>query len=113
MKFDAGENTDRANLAGAGDVRPAAGADIVAGDGHDADLTGQLLLAAVRDRFQFLRRGICDLDGQILPDGFICLALQHRQLRVVQHAVEVDRHKVCAHVEADIFIAEVLVDQAA
>ena len=75
MKFDAGEDADRADLAGAGDVRPAAGADIVAGDGHDADLTGQLLLAAVRDRFQFLRRGICDLDRKILPDGFICLAL--------------------------------------
>ena len=62
---------------------------------------------------QFLRRGICDLDGQILPDGFICFAFEHGELRLVQHAVEVDRHKVRAHVEADIFIAEVLVGQAA
>ena len=93
-------------------MRTTAGTDIRAGNRHDAHLPGQFLLAAVGDGFQCLCVRVCDLNRNVFPDPLVGLRLDGGQLFWRQHAGKIDSYKICAHVEADVFIAEAAVDNA-
>ena len=112
MELYARENFDEANLAGIRHVCAAAGADVRAGDCHDAHLPGQLLFAAVGDGFESFGIRICNFDRNVLPDPFVGLGLDGGQVFLRQHTGKVDGHKVRAHVEPDVFIAEAAVHDA-
>ena len=112
MEFHAGENFDQPNFPGAAYVRPTTGADVRAGDGHDAHLTGQLLLAAVGDGLQRLGIRGCNFNRNVFPDPLVGFGLDGGQVLLRQHTGKINGHKIRAHVEADIFIAEAAVYHA-
>ena len=70
-----GKHFDHADLSRVIHVCATAGTDIRPRNLYDADLTGQLFLDAVFDRFQFLLIRICHLYRKIRPDNRICLLL--------------------------------------
>ena len=112
MEFHAGENFDQPNFPGAAYVRPTTGADVRAGDGHDAHLTGQLLLAAVGDGLQRLGIRVCNFDRDVFPDPLVGLGLDGGQVLLRQHTGKINGHKIRTHMKADVFIAEAAVHDA-
>ena len=91
----------------------AAGAYIRSRYGHDADLSVQLLLAAVLQIFYFGLGIHPDIQVLILPHSLIGLLLQLPHLLLGNLSVQVDGQQIASHMKAHIVIAEFSVDQAA
>ena len=91
----------------------AAGAGVRLGEGDDAHLTGQCLFAPIVQGLQLFRRGVGDLDGQVLPDDFIGLLLHLLEQFRGQFHVKVDNNSVIPHVKAYIVGAGAAVEDAA
>ena len=106
------EQLDEADLARAGHMGAAAGAQVDVSELHEAHRARQGLFTAVREVRQLVRLRIPDMRRKIGPDGLVRGALQLLQGLLVHFAVKIDRHKVRAEVEADVLIAEARVDEA-
>ena len=106
------QQLDQSDLSGGGDVGAAAGAGVRPGEGDDAYLPVNGLLAPVVYMLQLLRGGVKDLRGAVLPQVAVDLRLQLLQLCLVQFYVQVDGDHVGSHVEADVVTAIFGVGQA-
>ena len=91
----------------------AAGAGVRLGEGDDAHLTGQRLFAPIVQGLQLFRRGVGDLDRQVLPDDFIGLLLHLLEQFRGQFHVKVDDNGVIPHVKAHIIGPRAAVENAA
>ena len=109
----AGEELHKAHLTAGHHMGTAAGAAVRTGEGHDADITFQLLLAAVFHRGQLCAPVELDVDGVVFIDIAVGLGFNFHQLVPADLGVEVDGHHVGAHVKAHIVAVEVLADHAA
>ncbi len=107
-----GKNLDQTDLAGSFHVRCAAGTDINAFDGDDADLPVDLLLAAVVEVLQDFFRRVFAGDWDIAPDRLIGLFLKGKKLLCRENSARVQRHGVVAQPEADILISPQAVEKA-
>ena len=85
-------------------MRRAAGADVGVFYLDDAHVFRKLKLAAVLERFQHILRRERRRDLVVCRDGAVCHALDLKKLLPRKLAVEIYRHNVAAHVEADIVV---------
>ena len=90
----------------------AAGADVEAGDLHDAHRPGQRPLGAVRHLGQLLRGRIPALDGQIGPHRAVGFDFDRSQVLRRDHAVKVNGDPIRAHVETGVMVTIPAVDNA-
>ena len=80
----------------------AAGAAVRPGEGDDAHLTGEFLLAAVVQLRQLLRQGAGDLHRPVRPDGLVSQSFRLQGLVPGDVGVVVDGHRLRPQVEAHI-----------
>ena len=111
-EFLAGEDLDKAHLPRLEDMGAAAGAAVRPGKGDDAHFPGELLLAAVVQGRQLLRRGIGDLHRPVRPDSLIGQPLRLQSLLPGDPGVVVDGHRLRPQVEAHIVAAEFFAQDA-
>ena len=83
----------------------AAGTGVGSGEGDDAHLAGEGLIAAILQHLQLRGSRISDGDGMVLPDVLVGPCLQLSHLLRSELYIQINGDHIAAHVEAHIVTA--------
>ena len=111
LVVDHAETFHHADLAGPHHMCPAAGADIRSRNCDDSDFSGQLLLAPVIQRLQFLSLRKAFFYRNIAADHCICVTLHLHQFFPGHDSADINGDAFLTHMESDILVSETSVNQ--